>query len=111
MTENKFDIDSLRDRSMPFTLPEGYFDRQHEALLGIARQPRPKQRFRLVPMILSAAASLAVAVPLALYLMNPAGGTPDLDTYIASLSDSELNQSIAMDDFDTYSEFIITDEY
>lgn len=110
MTEDKFDIDSLRDRSVPFTAPEGYFELQHEVLLGIARQPRRKQRFRLIPTVISAAASLAVAVTLALYLLNPSGGTPDLDTYIASLSDSELNQSIAMDDFDTYSEFIITED-
>ncbi len=51
------------------------------------------------------------AQPLGMFLLKGDNSTPDLDSYIASLSDADLSNSIALDDLDTYSEFIITDYY
>lgn len=108
MDKKEINIDDLRQRSTPFTVPQGYFDRQEKQLLEIAGT---KRRGRIVPLLVSAAASVAVIAALGMFLLKGDNSTPDLDSYIASLSDADLSDSIALDDLDTYSEFIITDYY
>ncbi|MDE6265935.1 MAG: hypothetical protein K2M07_01115 [Muribaculaceae bacterium] len=106
MNRQEFNIDNIRDRSNPYTVPQGYFEHQERRIL-VASMPRKGRK--VVTLLVAAAASIAVIASVAVFLFGTYRNTPDLDSYIASLSDSELNASIALDDLDTYSEFMASD--
>lgn len=107
MNRTELNIEQLRETTNPYTVPEGYFEQQERDLLSIASRGR---RTSVLPLFVSVAASVAVIASLAAYLLFADRNTGDLDLYIASLSDADLNESIALDDLDTYSEFILADE-
>lgn len=111
MKTEDFNIDDLRSDSVPYRVPEGYFEGQEQRLLNIAATARRKSRPMRLSMIISAAASVAVVAALGIYLFSGNETPADLDSYIASLSDSELSSSIALDDYDTYSEYLFNEDY
>ncbi|MDE7152982.1 MAG: hypothetical protein K2O00_00885 [Muribaculaceae bacterium] len=106
MNRQDFNIDDFRQHSNPYTVPEGYFSKQQQALMQIPSRHSSPRRFRLIHFI-SIAATFAVIVTLAMLFIKPAETPADLDSYIATLTDTELSQSIELDNLDIYSEFII----
>lgn len=110
MNRQDFNIDDFRQHSSPYTVPEGYFGKQQEALMAIPSKHPRTRRLRLFPAV-SAAAAIAVIVTLAILFIRPAEAPADLDSYIAGLTDSELSESIELDNLDIYSEFIIDQNY
>ena len=109
MNKADLNLDSFKNNS-PYAVPDGYFETQQEKLLAIP-SAHSTRKLRIMPVVWSAAASVAAIDIAAYFLFSPQSAPQaDLDSYIASLTDSELSQSILIDDYDTFNEYCYNEE-